>query len=273
MGTFGNRARILDTAVMAVVPTALDVFNVRGNQIVIDTTVVGAGSGVLHFTAEVLSPGSTVYSQVMAGDIEATWTTLATTIAGTYRLGMPGLHIADGDNLRLSYWVDNGVGTIQIFVESFEAAGADAGVIGMAGPLDSAEFEILADVVSLTDGGAGYPFTGYLPDADGRALSGKDDVVVDLTITGGAGAGDDITARVEFLLGPGAVWADWTLSGMNARVGATGFAGWTSVGGGAAVSATPHFDNANAYAVRVAYDLLDASGAVRVDLRRERGDA
>jgi len=25
--------------------------------------------------------------------------------------------------------------------------------------------------------------------------------------------------------------------------------------------------------VRVAYDLLDASGAVRIDLRRERGDA
>jgi hypothetical protein len=133
--------------------------------------------------------------------------------------------------------------------------------------------ETLADVVSLTDGGGGYPFTGYLPAAAGRLVAGLDDIVVDLTITGGAGVGDDITARIEAQWIAGGGWSDITLAGYDVRTGSAGFASWTAPGAGAAVGATPHFDNSNAYAVRVAYDLLDASGAVRIDLRRERGDA
>ncbi len=133
--------------------------------------------------------------------------------------------------------------------------------------------ETLADAATLTDGGAGYPFTGYLPAAAGRLVAGLDDVVVDLTITGGAGVGDDITARIEAQWIAGGGWSDITLAGYDVLTGAPCPASWTSPGAGAAVHAVPHYDNSNAYAVRVAYDLLDASGAVRIDLRRERGDA
>lgn len=114
---------------------------------------------------------------------------------------------------------------------------------------------------SLTDGGAGYPFTGYLPNAAGLEIGERRDLLATITATGTV-APATITLTLQ-MSEDGARWHDVSLDGYSYTRGDDGFAAWVSANA-VAIEDLVEWLGLGGQLIRWKYVLTGASGPVNL---------